>query len=335
MNKRIELFDFMRGIAIILVVLYHIILRIQEKLGLPGFLSEVITICDYIQMPIFFFISGFFSRKEIEVTKAEYGRYFKRKVNRLLLPYISSCCLIALFDLLLVTYYPNVLSTNFTFHSWFANFLRGSGEYVNQYWYLYILFVISMIFPLLKKVYSKLNKSLTLIILFIISTALISLESFYFVSYIKVAYYFVFFYLGSIFEVNVQYMRRNIYWTLFLILAFFVSNIFFNSLYIKTSIGVLISISGIYLLFLVSGFILKNINESKITTIGVKSMSIYLFHTPFFVVPTILILSKLHISVYIIMFVSFLISVTGPVFISDFAFKKSKLFNRLFMGNRI
>jgi peptidoglycan/LPS O-acetylase OafA/YrhL len=44
MNKRIELFDFMRGIAIILVVLYHIILRIQEKLGLPGFLSEVITI---------------------------------------------------------------------------------------------------------------------------------------------------------------------------------------------------------------------------------------------------------------------------------------------------
>lgn len=335
MNKRIETFDFMRGIAIILVVLYHIILRIQEKLALPGFLADVIVLCDYIQMPVFFFISGFFSRKEAEITKSEYGKHVKRKVNRLLLPYISSCILVALIDFLLVRFAPNTLSTNFTFHSWLANFLRGSGEYVNQYWYLYILFIISLIYPLVSKLYINVNKLLLVVTSFVLSITFINFESFYFVSYIKVIYYFVFFYLGTTFEIDIKYAKRNISYAFLLLLVFYIIRLYFGSPYTHAPLGVLISVIGVYSLFMVSDFILKRYNEKKITAIGFNSMSIYLFHTPFFVVPSILLLSKMHMSAYFILVISFLISISGPVFISGIILKKSKLFNRLFMGNRI
>jgi len=134
--------DALRGVAILSVLLYHGIIEY------PVDLRALYPWCDFLfrllaafHMPLFFVLSGF-----VYSCKA-YGPYLKKRALRLLLPYI-------------VFGGGSVL-----LHAVGGSFVNGGESlaeglkslllYGADYWFLYTLFVISAVFPLLDRIKAR------------------------------------------------------------------------------------------------------------------------------------------------------------------------------------
>lgn len=134
--------DHLRGAAILSVLLYHGIIEY------PIDLRALYPWCDWLfrmlaafHMPLFFILAGFVYRCE------RYGAYLKKRCLRLLVPY-------AVFG-----------GASVVLHSVggaLVNGAQGLGEgllslalYGGEYWFLYSLFVVSAVFPLLDRIKGK------------------------------------------------------------------------------------------------------------------------------------------------------------------------------------
>ena len=118
-NGRILWIDAARGIAILLVILGHCIGSLDD----PG--NKVIL---SFHMPLFFFISGFWARKE-----KEFLDYLLKKVKGLLVPTITLGVFDTLVDLVSGEINRETLADNF-----FG-------------WFLLVLFYVSIIFYIIQK----------------------------------------------------------------------------------------------------------------------------------------------------------------------------------------
>lgn len=121
-NKRLPYFDQMKGIAILLVVVGHVM---QFAFGFEQ--SSVVKMLGIFHMPVFFYISGFFMYKEFPDVKQLLYRLGKRTLN-LLVPY----CVFA------------ALWCKFADSNFISLLLEGGG----RYWFLWDLFVLSVFFML-------------------------------------------------------------------------------------------------------------------------------------------------------------------------------------------
>ena len=109
-------------------------------------------------MPLFFFISGFcFSYHR------DYKNFIKKKIDRLLIPYIAFGLLDAI---------PRILLTNFVNRptdKWaMVDKLIFSG---GEYWFLYVLFGIFLFYPLIYNAYEKDKKIVVIISVLILAIA--------------------------------------------------------------------------------------------------------------------------------------------------------------------
>lgn len=120
MSNRISYFDEMKGVAIILVVVGHIM---QFAFGYNQ--SDVVRMLGIFHMPIFFYISGYFLYKEEPDVRGMLYKLYKRALN-LLIPYL-------VFGMLWCT---------FTGTSYIALLTSGGGSY----WFLWVLFLLSTFF---------------------------------------------------------------------------------------------------------------------------------------------------------------------------------------------
>ncbi len=134
--------DLLRGAAIASVLLYH------GVIAYPINLRELYPWCDWLfrflaafHMPLFFLLSGFV------YSCRNYGEYLKKRALRLLVPYI-------------------VFGAGSVFlHALAGGLVNGNDSildglvdlalYGSEYWFLYTLFVISAVFPLLDKIRAK------------------------------------------------------------------------------------------------------------------------------------------------------------------------------------
>lgn len=136
MKKHYEEIDILKGIAILLVVLGHAVIVYPIDLHEILWCRMIYDFARISHMPIFFLVSGYcFSYH------GDYFPYIQKKCRRILIPYL----VFNLLDLL-----PRALL------SAFVNRPRGIGEGLysiavngGAYWYLYSLFLIFLIFPLL------------------------------------------------------------------------------------------------------------------------------------------------------------------------------------------
>lgn len=121
-DKKVYLpyFDMMKGLAIILVVMGHVMLFSFDIN--PSEPSKFI----YFNMPLFFYISGYLAYKKIVSIKELWNKIVRRGMV-LLFPYVFFVCFYCLF-------------TNNT--SVCSIILGGGG----RYWFLYDLFIISTFF---------------------------------------------------------------------------------------------------------------------------------------------------------------------------------------------
>ena len=78
-QKRIEYFDLMKGICIVLVVVCHC----YEELGLSVENKHLWSMLEHLRMPLYFFLSGMFFKEY-----SSFVDFVIRKTNKLIIPFL-------------------------------------------------------------------------------------------------------------------------------------------------------------------------------------------------------------------------------------------------------
>lgn len=137
-KKHIDLIDIIKGVAIISVLICHSVIVYPVNLEEVAWCNILKRFVDSYQMPLFFMISGFLCSY-----KGNYGGYLLARVKRILVPYIvfdAAALLLRVVGGSLVNRSMDIKSAIFQL------FLQGTSA--GGYWFLYTLFVISVIAPL-------------------------------------------------------------------------------------------------------------------------------------------------------------------------------------------
>ena len=139
-KKRWKEFDSLRGMAILMVLLYHSIIVFPIDLHEISWCSSLHTFLWTVQMPLFFLVSGF-----CYSFRGGYGAYALRKCRRILIPHL----VFSLLDIL-PRMIPNPLvHEQMDGKEAILDFLCYGGSD----WFLWTLFVIAMVFPLFDRLY--------------------------------------------------------------------------------------------------------------------------------------------------------------------------------------
>lgn len=148
MKKHISEITILRGMAIIMVILYHSILVYPINLHDITWCRLLDDFLWYVQMPLFFLVSGFcFSYH------GDYDSYSLKKIKRILIPHV----IIGLLDLMvrvLPAYIPamnGLVNQKTSLREGFLDFLLYGGEDP----FLRSLFVVVMIFPLIHNIVTR------------------------------------------------------------------------------------------------------------------------------------------------------------------------------------
>lgn len=139
---RISWPDYAKGIGILLVVVGHVLRGLVNSSilsggGFEGFLDRWIY---SFHMPLFFFISGIFADHS---ARRAMGAYMVDKVKVVLYPYLVWSLLQGLVQWVLSAH----TNANTTFSDLVAVLYRPPA----QFWFLYILFIVMLIFLFFKK----------------------------------------------------------------------------------------------------------------------------------------------------------------------------------------
>lgn len=279
MNKRYREIDIMRGIAIILVLLGHAIIiypiNIKDSFKWCNYLYNLIY---SFHMPLFFMISGFC----FKYIKGEYISYLKRKIYRLLVPYIC----FSFIDLISRFVFNNLVNRSKNIVESLLDILLYGGEL----WFLYVLFLIFLIFPICNQVVKKkVCWGCIMLILIIINyfniTSVLLLN--------QVSYYSVFFIIGYIikglYETHISRMKNN-YSTIILITCILFITSTFN-IYIFKYVNAML---GCIICYLLASHI-KKMQISILMKSNKYSLQLYLFNGYFLVVMRYLVVSVLKI----------------------------------------
>lgn len=137
-KKRLPEMDILRGMAILMVLLYHSIIVFPVNLHEIQWCSTLHTFLWVVQMPLFFLVSGFCYTG---LHGAGYGIYLRKKCSRILIPHI----VFSLLDIL-PRIIPNPLVNE---QMEWGGALKDFVIYGGSDWFLWTLFVIAALFPLL------------------------------------------------------------------------------------------------------------------------------------------------------------------------------------------
>lgn len=143
-EKRYSWIDYLRGIAIILVVYHHVRIGIERiQIKVPEVIVEANMIFYSFRMPLFFLLSGIFIN--LAFAKKSFKELVSSKFEKLLYPYFIWVFIQVTLQIVL---------------SEFTNSQRGFEDYtyifyhpryLDQFWYLPALFNVSMFFLLIRR----------------------------------------------------------------------------------------------------------------------------------------------------------------------------------------
>lgn len=143
MKKHYPEIDKLRGIAIIMVILYHAVIVYPVDLREIYWCKVLRDFLWYMEMPLFFIVSGFCCSCQ----EGRTGAYLRKKAKRLLVPYFA-------FGLLeiLPRIIPNPLVNEQMLpgEAFVDLFLYGGSN-----WFLWTLFVLSALYPVVQKLCRK------------------------------------------------------------------------------------------------------------------------------------------------------------------------------------
>ena len=211
--KRIEYIDALRGFAILLMVVGHVIpnLYLNKQIVLPNLQTWIYT----FHMPLFFTISGYFIYRDSKITAKEAMNQIYKKFLQLLLPAFVMSLL-----------YSFIWKTDFS----------------NNYWFLYALFKFYLFCVIIQYINSRLSIKNDYILFaeFVLLYVLLNM-----LTYVKLLYvfgdywiltdnigYLPFLVLGVFLrkfnKVNNWFKENYVFYTLLLLVVLFSLNIIFD-----------------------------------------------------------------------------------------------------------
>lgn len=184
-KQRVKEIDFLRGGAAFLVVLGHAIIVYPVNLQNVFWCKLLYDSIYSFHMALFFGISGYcYSPKE------DYKSYIKNKFMRLGLPYMF----FAFIGIIPRVLFPNLVNRNETIVKQVISNILDGGEY----WFLYTLMIVFIIFPFIEKIMFINKKNLCFVLLAIFSIGQMSMIAPKIFCTNYVIYYLLFFALGNI-----------------------------------------------------------------------------------------------------------------------------------------
>lgn len=140
-TKRIEYFDLMKGIVIILVVWCHCNDTFQTEHNF----TKIGEMLEHLRMPMYFFLSGVFFKEYSGLNE-----FALKKVNKLLLP----CAFFAILRII-----PDAIIGHVTFNiDSIRHFITWSIKTVGGYWFLASLFIVNVLYYVIKIISKKFPK---------------------------------------------------------------------------------------------------------------------------------------------------------------------------------
>jgi len=181
MKDRVIYIDRLKGYAILLVVVGHII-QLHTKDSTTNPLFEIIY---SFHMPFFFFLCGYIADKTTSIKfKTDYWLFIKKKSMSLLIPFFI---------------WPLIINNYFLNNSYYSNFtdivIKQLGP-TPSLWFLITLYKIMIIFSIFYIISNKWKKSiykdLILLIIIFIPLFLISLNNFIYFNFLLYTSFFFF-----------------------------------------------------------------------------------------------------------------------------------------------
>ena len=149
-KKRNLTYDYLRGLAMLLIVIGHLYFYSGRFVG-----SLIFSICDTVELPVFMYISGLLAH--VSVDRYGFRKLIISKVVRLLFPLFSFYIIWGLWD----------SSNCLTF--WMK-------EYKDGYWFLFVLFELMVTLSFIKKITLsfKIKSIYVTLFLYVLSTLLLT-----------------------------------------------------------------------------------------------------------------------------------------------------------------
>lgn len=168
-------FDILRGIAIWIVVFAHNIFYQVQSFDSPSFdLIAVSLRFLNFAMPVFFFITGYYS---IRVARRNSKHFILSRLRMIGIPYLLWSTIYLVLEYLLKDIVN--FKMNFTFKGITMNYVLGGM--VQEYYFIFVLIVFYLLTPFLAKLsYSKLKSILLPLFLIMIFSSIIYYEPNYF-----------------------------------------------------------------------------------------------------------------------------------------------------------
>lgn len=340
MNKRLEWIDIARGIGILTVILGHALTTvIRENHAWAKVLYDLIY---YFHMNLMFFISGLAFNLSCQKYLESSGKdYVSKKAKKLLIPYVSNSFLVFLCFSIAnsVPRLEKILSKagygRISFKEWIREIITAENLYCQHLWYIYSLFIFSvMAFTLLKLFHDKYRYYL-LVITIIMWLFLID-QSLFDVIW-KTAARGIWFAAGTFVSSNLclSKKQRNISMVSFPVIIICILLIdFYNVPYTISQYIRIVLVLGIIFSIISFSQYLENKSNTALGWLGKNSFPIYLFHQPFFGSGLGMILyGQLHLNVFLCIIISCICCVFFPLmFAKILNLKQLKIFKLLLLG---
>lgn len=278
MAKHIESIDVLKGITIILVVIGHAVQGVvsSQHLTLNTEYSSIFILKQIIygfHMPLFFIIAGLFINSWV---KKSFKEAILQKIIRLVVPYFIWSAITAILMQLASSYTNNGLGIK--------EFLLSPMIPFSQYWFLYVLFFIHIIFFILVNI-KICNGKLLFLLISVIVYFLNPLINSVWISD-NLFRYMIFFSIGSYILdfINLKQFQCNKI-ILPIIIFLLINIIYIKILYINNDLWkyyfwFITSIVGSGFVFLISYYIVSKtkIIKNILCFFGEKSMEVYCLH---------------------------------------------------------
>ena len=281
--KRIDTYDYMKCIAIIIVVMGHLYNLSYDEMPLgPSMQSKVNQFIQICEMPLFFFLSGLFAKSQVQLSGVL--SQLKSKFFQLILPFFACGILAAYFI------------REGTIQGMFQDYHKYGYWFLQSLFMFYIYFYgISLLFRVEKASLRIALYFCSIFLLYIVAKILIQYNpslAIYLNAYALKQYY-LFFVLGYLFkqyqQILLSFIRAKLgtivlFGYIFIIISLTCVNITGGG---KTIINILASISVILILY----FFIENhknsfplIMQRSMLYIGRHTLDIYVLH--YFLIPT-------------------------------------------------
>lgn len=337
-SRRLVYLDISRGMALILVVIGHALLKsITNDNEILGFIRSWIYL---IHMPIFFMISGYLFENKSK--KDDSVSYIREKAQLYLVPYIIYSILLYFISIVCTQMSENMKGiiesigfSDLSLNKFIYTLLTFNKHPDTHLWFVYTMFFILLIAILTKRI----KKTISIPI-----SALLSFLT-YFIGFPNIIekiirFYFIF-NAGRGLSSIIEEKEYSLKMTTLLGLSSFCSSIL--SIVIREPIIIhvcckLFTEIGFSLFIIQIGKIIessgKNLIQTELQYIGKNSYPIYLIHQPYITPIIIMLLLRIDISTFLSVFAGIIGGIIIPLVIYKYILQKSVVLKKLFVGGR-